>query len=251
MRTNRTRLWTATAITCGLFLVEDPAVIAARQRLRGVDVTTARATAIDVGLAVVMLVYNVAAVRYVARVASAALIERAVTDLDDERARHQGRLAAVLRAVNPFELLKQLAGRVGAALERAGVAARRRGRRRAAQLLSDLALVNLLGVPGAGVRRATVGTSVTVGAAVRMSVLFVGSWFAGAWIIEGTLRVVRDWPVVGAATSAAWSAISNTYAAVTDVSEPWGACCVGAFAIVVVRYVRRVERRVRELAPTP
>ena len=247
MQTDRTGMWTASLVACGLFLAEDPAVIAARQHLRRSAPGTATTALIDIALATAMLGYNYAATRYVVRVASADVVERAIAELHEERAA----TGAALGMLNPFSLVKAIAERAGAAIDRAGQAARRRDRRASAALLGDLAIVNLLGVPGAGVQRSTSGRDVTARDAMRLCALFVASWFAGAWVIEVLLDRVSTWPVVGDAVSGVWGAVSSTYAAVTDVTTPVGAACVVSFLVVVLRSVRRVERRASALLRRP
>jgi hypothetical protein len=255
MQTDRTGLWTASLVACGLFLAEDPAVIAARQHLRRSDQWGTSSVAIDVTLAAAMLGYNYLATRYVVRVASAEVIARAIAELDAERVEldaHRpttwvGLLRATARALNPFNVLKQVAERAGTVIERAGRAARRSGRRGAAALLGDLAIVNLLGVPGAGIHRSTSGRDVTARESFRLCALFVASWFVGAWAIEAALDQVAAWPVVGGAMGAGWHALGTTYATATDVGTPVGAACVLSFLVVLLRYVRRVERRAASL----
>ena len=121
------------------------------------------------------------------------------------------------------------------------------GRRGSAALLGDLAIVNLLGVPGAGIHRSTSGREVTGRESFRLCALFVTSWFVGAWAIEAAIEQVADWPVVGSVVAGTWRAVTRTYATVTDVGTPIGAACVLSFTVVVLRYVHRVERRAAAL----
>lgn len=250
MRTTRTGLWTASLIACGLFLAEDPAVIAVRQQLRRTNPGALGVVAIDAVLAVVMFAYNYLAVRYVVRVSSSEVVERALAELGAEQ-QVSRRRARVVRALNPFNVIKVLAERAGGALDRAGAAARRSGRSTAGALLGDLAVVNLLGVPGAGMQRAATGTRVTPDGAVRLSMLFVTSWFAGAWAIEMVLDRVAELPVLGPTIGAAWHAIGYAYGALTDVRTPLGAITVATFIAAVLHAVRRVERRALALATAP
>lgn len=256
MRTERTGLRTASFVACGLFLAEDPVVVAARQQFRGGGHGAAGTVAIDLALAVVMVAYNYLAIRFVARVSSAEQIERAIADLDrerDERRRRRqgtwsGRLRGAAPALNPFELVKRLVGRIGGLIDRGAWAARRRGRASCAALLGDLAAVNLLGVPGAGMRRVASGRLVTAVDSLRLTSLFVVSWFAGAWAIEGTLDRIDQWPLVGPPAGRAWQWVGAAYGAITDLGTPLGALSVVALGSIVVRYVRRVERRAATLA---
>lgn len=245
MRASRSGLWAGAAIACGLFLAEDPVVIAVRQHLRG-EMSGAQVVALDVVLATLMLGYNYAAVRYVVRVSSSTVVEQAIVELGDERP-ERGRVARVLQALNPFNVIKVVAERAGRLLGRAGDAATRRGNS-VGRLLGDLAVVNLLGVPGAGLQRATSGRGVGADDSFRLSALFVLSWFAGAWLIESTLDAASDWPLIGPVLEPAWRAIARTYAAVTDVTTPLGAVCVIVFVVAVVRAIARVERRAARLA---
>lgn len=245
MRARRSELWAGAAIACGLFLAEDPVVIAVRQHLRA-GLGGAQVIALDVALAVAMLGYNYVAVRYVVRVSSSAVVEQAIEELGADRP-ERGSVARVLHALNPFNVIKAVAERAGRLLGRAGDAATRRGRG-FGRLLGDLAVVNLLGVPGAGLQRSTAGRAVGAGDAARLSALFVLSWFAGAWLIDGVLDAASGWPVVGSVVEPVWRAIVRTYAAVTDVTTPLGACCVAVFAVAVVRAISRVERRAARLA---
>lgn len=245
MRARRSELWAGAAIACGLFLAEDPVVIAVRQHLR-TGAGLAQAMALDLVLAAVMLGYNYAAVRYVVRVSSSAVVEQAIEELGAE-APERGRSVRILHALNPFTMIKVVAERAAGLLGRAGDVAARRGRS-AARLLGDLAVVNLLGVPGAGLQRATSGRRVGPDDAFRLSLLFVLSWFAGAWVIESVLDAASGWPVVGAVVEPAWRAIARTYAAVTDITTPLGAACIVVFAVAVVRAISRVERRAARLA---
>lgn len=259
MQTDRTGLWTASLVACGLFLAEDPAVIAARQHLRRTAPGSATTAFIDIALAAAMLGYNYCATRYVVRVASAEIIERALAELDAERsasgpgrsAGPRSRVRVAVRMLNPFNAVKAMAERAGTAIDRAGQAARRRGRSASAALLGDLAIVNLLGVPGAGVQRTTSGRDVTARDALRLCTLFVASWFVGAWVIELVLDRVATLPLIGGAVSRVWAAVSSAYVAITDVTTPVGAVCVASFLAMVLRTVRRVEQRASALLRRP
>jgi hypothetical protein len=245
MRASRQGLWVGAAIACGLFLAEDPVVIAVRQHLRAGG--GAHTMLLDLALAVVMLGYNYAAVRYVVRVSSSAVVEQAIAELDDEHP-DGGWGTRVVHGLNPFTVIKAVAERAASLLGRAGESATRRGRAAAGRLLGDLAVVNLLGVPGAGLRRTTAGRTVGADDAFRLSALFVGSWFAGAWLIEVTIDAASGWPIIGPVLEPTWHAIATTYAAITDVTTPLGATSIAVFTVAVARAIARVERRAARLA---
>ena len=117
-RATNPRLWLAALVVCGLFIVEDPAILAARARLGG---SAAERAGIDVGLALLMIAYNFVGARYVVSVASSMQLVEAVAAADDERARRiagieNPRLRAVRRALshlNPFDLIKVVGERIG------------------------------------------------------------------------------------------------------------------------------------------
>ena len=246
-RATNPRLWLAALVVCGLFIVEDPAILAARARLGG---SAAERATIDVGLALLMVAYNFVGARYVVSVASSMRLVDAVAAADDERARRiasieSPRLRAVRRAVshlNPFDLIKVVGERIGRAVERVATAARYRSLYRAASVVEDFGTVNVLGVPGAGLALSTCGREVSRWRTMRLCVLFVGSWFVGARLVGWAVGRAHEVPIVGPIVATVTGAIGSAFTQLTDVTQPVGALAVGAMTVAVLQSARQVER---------
>ena len=246
------RLWMASLVVCGLFVAEDPGVIAVRA---GLDGSPNARIMIDLALATAMVGYNFAASRFVVSIASAPRILDAMSAVDQQRGERIDRtrqpilrfVRRVVSRLNPFDLIKVIGERVGRSLERATSSARHRRFHRVASGLEDLSVVNLLGVPGAGLALASGGHSMTRGHSLRQSVLFVASWFVGIRCIEWFLDQARRLPALGTALTALFGAIGTVFATLTDVRRPIGAIFVAAVTLAIVRYSVRVERTARLL----
>jgi hypothetical protein len=248
---SRGRLRNASLVACGLFVLEDPGIVAVRQRLRplvgdgGIGLVL-----LDVMLATVMIAYNFAASRYVIRIASAGAITHAVAELDRRRreriAATHSRIVRTARTAahdaNPFVLIGRAAERVGEAAERTARTAERHGRRRLGRLLTELATVNIFGVPGAGLERATHGACTSRRDTLRHCVLFVASWFAGARIIEHGLDALTAVPLVAGSIHGALRLAGSTFATLTDVTHPAGVAALAGIVVFVLRYSTQVER---------
>lgn len=241
------RLWLAALVVCGLFIAEDPAILAARARFGG---SAAERVGIDVGLALLMIAYNFAGTRYVVSVASSMRLVEAVAAADDERATRiacirSRRLRAVRRAVshlNPFDLIKVVGEWIGRSVERIAASARHRYLYRAASLVEDFGTVNVLGVPGAGLALSTYGREVSRWRTMRLSVLFVMSWFVGARLVGWAVGRAHAVPVVGTAIATVTGAVGSTFAQLTDVTQPVGALALCAMTAAVMQSTRQVER---------
>lgn len=242
----------ASLVVCGLFVAEDPGVIAVRA---GLDGSPNARIMIDLALATAMVGYNFAASRFVVSIASAPRILDAMSAVDRQRGERIDRtrqpilrfVRRVVSRLNPFDLIKVIGERVGRSLERATSSARHRRFHRVASGLEDLSVVNLLGVPGAGLALASGGHSMTRGHSLRQSLLFVASWFVGIRCIEWFLDQARRLPALGTALTALFGAIGTVFATLTDVRRPIGAIFVAAVTLAIVRYSVRVERTARLL----
>jgi hypothetical protein len=240
----------ASLLCCGLFVAEDPGIIAARRALGDVWTGTASGIAIDVFLAATMTGYNYAASRYVVTVGQALSIDAAigrlaemrVAALDADRRRWRRMSKRLLRRLNPFSLIKLLAEGFAQMIEHLRTKARRRALARVAELLGELAAVNLLGVPGAGLESVSRSDRVSSRTSLRHASLFVASWFAGARLLGALLASLYDVPVAGGAVAAMTSVMGRVFDTVTDVRHPIGAVTVAFLAASLIRYCRAVER---------
>lgn len=245
--TAASRLWFATLVVCGLFVAEDPTVIAVRTQFND---TRPAAITLDIALAVVMVGYNFAASRYVVSVAADTTILDAMAVVDSRRAARVVRTKnvairnarRVVAHLNPFDVIKLIGDRLGRSLERISASARHRRLRRTAAFLEDLGAVNVLGVPGVGLAIASRGRHVSPTSSLRHSVLFVGSWFAGARAIGWTVGRLHQLPLIGAAAKSTTGAIGAVFAFFVDVSTPVGAITVAAVAASIARYTHQVDR---------
>lgn len=245
-----TRLWVASLVVCGLFVAEDPTVLAVRARLGG---STLERIATDGGLALAMAVYNYAGSRFVIGVAGASDIVAAMDRVDRARsvrvAATRSTVVRCLRALavraNPFRLVRVAGEWIGRATERVG-----RGRSgRVCGWLGDLGAVNVLGVPGAGLALRTSGRAVSRGQSARQSLLFVGSWFTGARVVELAVHRIRGVAFLGDAAAASTHAVGDTFTILTDVTRPIGATVLALVVVSVVRYATEVQRALATTGP--
>lgn len=253
MHTNRrrgaTRIWLASILVCGLFVAEDPAVLAVRARVGG---STLDRLAIDVALALVMVAYNFAGSRFVIGVAGAADLIAAMDRVDRTRAaRVSSSRSPAVRGVrslvvhaNPFLLVRIAGAWIGRGTEQLG---HRPGARWAAWV-RDLGAVNVLGVPGAGLALRSSGLDVPRGRSLRQCVLFVVSWFTGARLIEQALTTVRVVPVIGSGVAACAGWVGDTFTVLTDVTGPIGAGVLLLVVATIGRYAQEVQRELRNAA---
>jgi hypothetical protein len=244
------RLRLASLLVCGLFVAEDPVVVAVRTRssdwpLAGI--------VLDVGLAIVMVAYNFISSRYVVSVGSAAEIVTAMEQVDTQRAeriaRIQNRCLRGLRRaashLNPFNLIKTIGEHLGRSVDRIGASVSRRRLARVGNLFGDLGAVNVLGVPGAGLALSTLGRPVSRAQSLRHCVLFVASWFVGARIVGLLVGAAHDLPVVGRSMMTVTGAIGVVFATVTDVTRPIGACTLALMVVAIAHYAGQVDRNIR------
>jgi hypothetical protein len=236
-----TGLGAAAIVSCALFLLEDPAVIAVRSQLR--HRSDFDWLAIDLGLALVMVGYNVAASRFVSRVAGSERILVAFEMTERRRSRRGP-------TINPFELLRSAFDFVASGIGRAGNMAERRGHARWAGLLAEVSLVNVFGVPGLALDGSRRGSPPTPAASVRHSILFVGSWFLGAHAVGAVLDAIRAVPIIGDDIAALLERIGAAFLALTDVTTLLGAVVIGVAGVAVLRYSVRVTRLAESLEPT-
>lgn len=242
------RLWLAALVSCALLVGEDPLVIGIRTRFGGTS-TTSRLQ-FDLVLAVVMIAYNFGSTRYVVSIASAPRILEAMDRVDDQRS---ARIAEIKNPVwrrvrwlgnhlNPFMLIKVIGVRVGRSMDRMSGSARLKRRHRLSSVVGDLGIVNVLGVPGAGLALCTQGIEISRRRTMRHCVLFVGSWFIGAHIVGLLVAGAHAVPVLGSAAIVFTGAIGAGFALLTDMSTPVGALVCTAAAAAVLRYTRAVDR---------
>jgi hypothetical protein len=237
-------------LCCGLFVAEDPGIIAARRALGDVWPGTAPGIAIDALLAITMTGYNYAASRYVVTVGEASSIDAAMRQLADMRAaaldaeprRWRRAVKKLLRRLNPFNLIKQAAEGFARVIERLRSRANRRALARVAELMGELAAVNVLGVPGAGLESVARREHVDARRSLRHSALFVGSWFAGARLLGVLLDTLYRIPAVGSAIASITNAIGRSFDMLTDVTRPVGAAAITVVVAALIRYTRTVER---------
>jgi hypothetical protein len=240
----------ASLLCCGLFVVEDPGIIAARRALGDVWTGTASGVAIDVVLGVTMTGYNYAASRYVVTVGEAASIDAAMRRLAeagsaalDTGERHWRRaIKRLLRRLNPLNLIRLTAERFAGVVDRLRAKANQRALARVAEVMGELAAVNVLGVAGAGLESVARSERVSSRTSLRHAALFVASWFAGARLLGVVLDSLYAIPGAGQFIAAITSTVGRSFDLLTDVRRPVGAAAVAVVTIALVRYVRTVER---------
>lgn len=240
----------ASLLCCGLFVAEDPGIIAARRALGDVWSGTTSGIAIDLLLGVTMTGYNYAASRYVVTIGEASTIDAAIGRLGEMRA---AALAAeprlwrrvirrALRRMNPFNLIKFGAEGFARMVETLRAGAHRRALARVAEVLGELAAVNVLGVPGAGLESVARRERISSRTSLRHAALFVASWFTGARLLGATLDALYAVPVVGGTVAALTHLFGRCFDTATDVRRPVGAVVVAVVVAAVIRYSRAVER---------
>ena len=157
------------------------------------------------------------------------LEEVRTTALASERRTTRRVTKQVLRRLNPFNLIKVAATGFARMIDHLRTRANRRALARVAELMGELAAVNVLGVPGAGLESVARSEAVDSRTSLRHAALFVGSWFAGARLLGVVLEALYRVPVGGDAIAATTSGIGHSFDMLTDVRHP-----VGAAAIIVV-----------------
>lgn len=240
----------ASLLCCGLFVAEDPGIIAARRALGEAWPGTASGIAIDVLLGVTMTGYNYAASRYVITVGEAASIDAAIRRLGEMRvAAIEGDRRRLRRAarrlwsrLNPFSLIKVVAERFAVMIERLRTRANQQALAGLAEVLGELAAVNVLGVPGAGLESIARREAVSSRRSMRHAALFVVSWFAGARLLGALLGSMYAIPGLGRVIAALTGALGRCFDTVTDVRDPIGAIALAAVVAGLIRYSRAVER---------
>jgi hypothetical protein len=246
----RGELTRASLLCCGLFVAEDPGIIAVRRALGDTWPGTAQGIAVDVLLGVTMTGYNFVASRYVVTVGEASSISAAmrrleamkVAALDAEPRRWRRTMMRILGRLNPFDAIKVASEGFARLVERLRTRARRRALARMAQLLGELGAVNVLGVPGAGLESVARGETVTSRASMRHAALFVASWFAGARLLGAILAALHRLPVIGDWIAQATNTFGWAFDRLTDVRSPIGAIAIAIVVVALVRFSRRVER---------
>jgi hypothetical protein len=240
----------ASVLCCGLFVAEDPGIIAARRSLGGIWIGTTSGIVIDVLLGVTMIGYNYAASRYVVTVGEASSIDAAIRSLGEMRAsaldaetrRTRRAIRRVLHRLNPFNAIKVAAEGFALLIERLRRKASRRALAGVAEVLGELAAVNVLGVPGAGLESVSRRDPIGPRTSLRHAALFVASWFAGARLLGSVLDALYAIPVLGDAIATLTGFVGRSFDLFTDVRHPIGAIAVAAVAAAVIRYSRAVER---------
>lgn len=240
-------LWVGSLLVYGLLLVEDPGMLALRLHLteRG-----APGWLTDVGLAVLMLVYNYVASRRVVGMTASAVLAEAMDHVDRRRAARVAattsrvvRLArSLVVSLNPFALVKRAGDLVGRAADRLGRRLHATRLQPVAGWVEDLGMVNLVGVPAASLAIATTRGGCTRGRSLRHGVLFVASWFAGARTVGALVGAAHTVPVVGPACERITWWVGRVFGVVTDPSRPVGAVVVTLAVVSVVRYAAEVQR---------
>jgi hypothetical protein len=194
--------------------------------------------------------YNFAASRYVVTVGEASSIDAAMRRLADTRAaalecdprRWRRAIKRLLRRLNPFSLIKQVAEGFARVIEQIRSKANRRALAGVAELMGELAAVNVLGVPGAGLESVARREPVDGRRSLRHAALFVASWFAGARLLGALLETLYRIPVAGDVVAATTSAIGHSFDTLTDVRHPVGAVAITVVVAALIRYTRTVER---------
>ena len=245
----------ASLLCCGLFVAEDPGAIAIRRGLGDAWPGVSAGIAIDLALGATMAGYNYAASRYVVSAAEAASIDAAMRHLADlsdaalaaepRRVRRAAKL--LVRRLNPFSVIRATAEAFAGLVNRLHQQANHRALHGVAKLLGELAAVNMLGVPGAGLESIARRQRVSRRTSFRHAVLFVTSWFIGARLLGGVLGALHVIPVAGKLIRSITATLGTAFDTATDVAHPIGAGVVVVVATAVVRYSRAVER----VATTP
>ena len=198
-----------------------------------------------------MIGYNYAASRYVVSVGEASSIDAAIRTLAERRA---SELEAEPRQIASSDstgcsiastrstLIKLAAEAFARMIERLRMKASRRALASLAEVLGELAAVNVFGVPGAGLESVTRRERISPRTSLRHASLFVASWFAGARLLGAILGVLYTVPVLGAAIATITSTIGAAFDTLTDVRHPIGAIAVTLVVVAVIRYSRAVER---------
>jgi hypothetical protein len=246
----RSELTRASLLCCGLFVAEDPGIIAVRRALGDTWSSTTSGIAIDVILGLTMTGYNYAASRYVVTVGEASTIDAAIRRLGEMRAvalasehrRTRRAIRRALRRLNPFNMIRLAAEAFAHMVEALRTKAHRRALARLAEVLGELAAVNVLGVPGAGLESVARRERISGRTSLRHAVLFVASWFTGARLLGALLGWLYAIPVVGRAIEAMMGMFAGTFDALTDVTRPTGAVTIAIVTTAVIRYSRAVER---------
>lgn len=247
---HRGELTRASLLCCGLFIVEDPGVIAARRAMNDVWTGTASGIAIDVLLGVAMTSYNYAASRYVVTIASAASIDAAIRHVAETRAAEldvgqrsiRRNLKRLLRGLNPLNLIRHAAERFAKLVDHLRCKADQRALAKVAEVMGELAAVNVLGVPGAGLESVARTGAVSNRMSLRHAALFVASWFAGARLLGAVLDGAYSIPVAGGVISGVTAIMGRIFDTMTDVRGPVGAVSIAVVAAVLIRYSRTIER---------
>jgi hypothetical protein len=246
----RGELTRASLLCCGLFVAEDPGIIAVRRALGDAWPGPTAGLAVDALLAVTMTGYNYAASRYVVTVGEASSIDAAMRRLSElrtaaiqsERRTIRRAVKQMLRRLNPFNMIKLAAEGFARMIERMRAKANQRALARVAELMGELAAVNVLGVPGAGLESVARRESVDCRTSLRHAGLFVASWFAGARLLGVLLDALYRIPVAGEAIAATTSVIGRSFDMLTDVRNPVGAATITVVVAALIRYTRTVER---------
>ena len=204
-----------------------------------------------------MIAYNFGSTRYVVSIASAPRILDAMECVEAGRSARIARITnptwrRVRRLVghlNPFSLIKTLAMRIGNSMNQVSATAGVRGRRRLSGLVGDLGIVNVLGVPGAGLALSTQGIEISRRHTLRHCMLFVGSWFAGAHVIGLLVAGAHTVPLAGPAAVTLTGTIGAGFARLTDVTTLIGAVACTVAALAILRFTLAVDRAVRVTQP--
>jgi hypothetical protein len=245
----RGELTRASLLCCGLFVAEDPGIIAIRRAMEDVWTGTTAGIAIDVLLGVTMTGYNYAASRYVVTVAEAASIDAAMRHLAATRAAEDaGRrpirraFRRLLRRLNPLTLIGLAAERFAELVGYLRCKADQRALARVAEVVGELAAVNVLGVPGAGLESVARSETVSNRTSLRHAALFVASWFAGARLLGAVLDSLYALPGAGQVIAEMTATVGTAFDTLTDVRGPVGAVTIAVVTVALIRYSRAVER---------
>lgn len=236
-----TGLRRAALLSCVLFLAEDPAVVALRDRLISASPGQAATTvAIDLVLAVVMVAYNYAAARYVVTRVGADEVMAAIDRVSAEPP--STRVQRWVRHANPFAWVRAVVGRIGRGMGEAGDRASNGGFPRVGRLLGDIASVNLLGVPGAALEAASRGARADRRTSLRQCAWFVVSWFVGIRALAALVGAGHRVPVVGGGLEVVTGVAGSVFRRLADPTHPLGLSCLVLLAASVLRFTQRVER---------
>ena len=250
-------LWITSLVVCGLFIAEDPGMIAVRVWLSEASFDP---WVTDLVLACSMVGYNYAASRYVVGVAAARHLTEAMERVDTARAERvihtrnpvvrAGRHAAA--RLNPFNLVKWAGGLLGRGADEAGRASARSPVRQGRGVARGPRCGERHGRPRRRPRPRDIRATVVPGAitaslpAVRRIVV------RGANLVAAVVGGMHDVPGLGVAASEVTGAIGFAFTTLTDPTRPPGACTIAAVLVSVVRYAVDVERELgRSTSPTP